>query len=93
MHMLTSLLPAVLCCCCSSCCIQVPVKDRPGNLVITYHMDVRTEPVETLMGDSLAKQKGQAGVYSPMGQWNVNDSQRDVLERQMANGRVHANAW
>ncbi len=72
--------------------LQVPEKDRPGHFVMTYHMDVRTEPVESLLGDSMSKQKGQAGVYSPMGQWERN-SQQEMLERAMANGRVPANAW
>jgi hypothetical protein len=60
---------------------------------MTYHMDVRAEAVDSLLGDSLAKQKGQAGTYSPMGAWNTNEGQREVLERAMANGRVPANAW
>jgi hypothetical protein len=73
--------------------LQVPVKDRPGHFVMTYHMDVRhTEPVESVLGNSLTKQKGQEGVYSPMGDWNSN-SQQEMLERAMSNGRVPANAW
>lgn len=77
----------------SSLLIQVPVKDRPGHFVMTYHMDVRhTEPVESVLGNSLSKQKGQEGVYSPMGDWNSN-SQQQMLERAMSNGRVPANAW
>lgn len=79
---------------CAAASLQVPVKDRPGHFVMTYHMDVRAEPVDTLLGDSLKKQKGQAGTYSPMGNWNVNEGQREVLERAMQqNGRVPANAW
>lgn len=80
--------------------ITVPVKDRPGHFVMTYHMDVRTEPVESLLGDSLARQGGSKGGYSPMGQqWNNNGNngnmqqQQQELERAMANGRVPANAW
>lgn len=62
---------------------------------MTYHMDVRTEPVESLLDDSMARQ-GSKGSYSPMGQWNNNNGnmqQQQELERAMANGRVPANAW
>lgn len=73
--------------------LQVPVKERAGHFVMTYHMDVRTEPVESLLGGSMGKQQGQSGTYSPMGQWDPNSRQQEVLERAMANGRVPANAW
>lgn len=66
---------------------QVPVKDRPGHFVMTYNMDVRTERIDTLLGD--IKQQPKDARYSPMGQWQ----QQEVLERSMANGRVPANAW
>jgi hypothetical protein len=86
-----TLLPAAPCCC---CCVQVPQKDRPGHFVMTYDMDVRIEPVETLMGDSRGKQQGQAGQYSPMGSWNSHNQQQEQFERAMHNnGRVPANAW
>lgn len=73
---------------------QVPVKDKPGNMVITYNMDVRTEPVETLMGNNNSnnrqQQTQQQGNYSRMPEWG---NQQEAFERAMSNGRVPANAW
>ncbi|KAF8069642.1 amyM [Scenedesmus sp. PABB004] len=35
--------------------LSVPVKDRAGHMVLTYHMDVRTEPVESLSAPAPGK--------------------------------------
>jgi hypothetical protein len=66
------------------CLLQVPVKDRAGHLVLTYHMDVRVEPVESL--------QVQQGQYGTMRQGERVDL-HELLEPAMANGRVLAGAY
>lgn len=63
--------------------LQVPVKDRAGYFVLTYHMDVRTEPVESL--------ELQPGKYGVMRQGEHLDLQALPLPEH-SNGRVLAGA-
>lgn len=63
--------------------LQVPVKERAGHFVMTYHMDVRTEQVESI--------QLQPGKYSLMRPGERVDLQE--LPVQDKNGRVLAGAW
>eukprot|EP00878_Enallax_costatus_P001078 GHUV01001215.1.p1 GENE.GHUV01001215.1~~GHUV01001215.1.p1 ORF type:complete len:196 (+),score=56.61 GHUV01001215.1:182-769(+) len=63
--------------------LVVPVKERAGHFVMTYHMDVRTEPVETI--------QLQPGKYGVLRQGEPLDLHE--LAVQEKNGRVLAGAW
>lgn len=63
--------------------LQVPVKERAGHFVMTYHMDVRTEPVETIQ-----LQPGKYSVMRPAERLDLHE-----LPVQEKNGRVLAGAW
>ena len=63
--------------------LQVPVKERAGHFVMTYHMDVRTEPVETIQ-----LQPAKYGVLRQGERLDLHE-----LAVQEKNGRVLAGAW
>lgn len=67
--------------------LLVPVKDRAGHMVLTYHLDVRMEPVESL-------QVAQSGTYSPMQPGDRVELYNDLMMAPAAsNGRVMAGAY
>jgi hypothetical protein len=82
------LLTCLAACCCSggraAAVLQVPVKDRAGHIVMTYHMDVRIEQVETLQ-----VQQGQYGTMRQDERFNLHE----LMEPAMSNGRVLAGAY
>lgn len=80
-HTLPVLLP---CCRVPPAVLQVPVKDRAGHMVLTYTMDVRIEPVE-----SLQVPVGQAAASHQGGRPALNE----LLEPLLGNGRVLAGAY
>ena len=59
------------------------MKERAGHFVMTYHMDVRTEPVETIQ-----LQPGKYGLMRPGERLDLQE-----VPLKSTNGKVLAGAW